>query len=378
MQHTRSLSVDARRAGLTVLAAGVLLAQTACSRSRSTIPDRLDDRTFWTLTSDLSEPGGYFHSDNFVSNELAFQWVLPELEGAVGSDVYVGVGPDQNFTYIVNLRPRIAFIVDIRRQNLLQHLMYKALIEMSSDRADFLARLFSREYRTRPPTSSSADSLFSWLASQPRDTALFTAHLDSIVLHLTRRGFLLSADDLASLVHVYNAFYEAGTGITYSSNLARRFVGRGMPSYRALMVATDEDGVNRGYLGSEENFQVLKDMQQRNLIVPVVGDFAGPTALRAVGDWVRDHEATIRTFYVSNVEQYLFQQPDAWRRFYENVAGMPMDRRAQFIRSVSNRGFRRQQRFARSASRTSSVAEVLDLYRKGKLGSYVDIIELSR
>jgi len=378
MQHTRSLSVDARRAGLTVLAAGVLLAQTACSRSRSTIPDRLDDRTFWTLASDLSEPGGYFHSDNFVSNELAFQWVLPELEGAVGSDVYVGVGPDQNFTYIVNLRPRIAFIVDIRRQNLLQHLMYKALIEMSSDRADFLARLFSREYRTRPPTSSSADSLFSWLASQPRDTALFTAHLDSIVLHLTRRGFLLSADDLASLVHVYNAFYEAGTGITYSSNLARGFAGRGMPSYRALMVATDEDGVNRGYLGSEENFQVLKDMQQRNLIVPVVGDFAGPTALRAVGDWVRDHEATIRTFYVSNVEQYLFQQPDAWRRFYENVAGMPMDRRAQFIRSVSNRGFRRQQRFARSASRTSSVAEVLDLYHKGKLGSYVDIIELSR
>lgn len=199
-----------------------------------------------------------------------------------------------------------------------------------------------------------------------------------MVLHLTRRGFRLDADDIASLSYVYDAFYQAGTGLTYSSNLARGFGGRGMPTYRALMVATGADGVNHGYLGSEENFQALKDMQERNLIVPVVGDFAGPRALRAVGEWARAHQATIRTFYVSNVEQYLFQQPEAWRRFYENVAAMPMDRRAQFIRSVSSRRFMLQQRFARSASRTSSVSEVLDLFRKGRLQSYGDIIELSR
>ena len=60
------------------------------------------------------------------------------------ASAYVGVGPDQNFTYIAALKPRIAFIVDIRRQNMLLHLMYKALIEMSPTREEFLSRLFSR------------------------------------------------------------------------------------------------------------------------------------------------------------------------------------------------------------------------------------------
>jgi hypothetical protein len=38
--------------------------------------------------------------------------------------VYVGVGPYQNFTYISALDPDIAFVVDIRRKNLLHHLLY--------------------------------------------------------------------------------------------------------------------------------------------------------------------------------------------------------------------------------------------------------------
>ena len=59
--------------------------------------------------------------------------------------VYLGVGPEQNFTYIAALKPRMAFIVDIRRGNLQLHLMYKALFELSADRADFIFRLFSRK-----------------------------------------------------------------------------------------------------------------------------------------------------------------------------------------------------------------------------------------
>ena len=43
----------------------------------------------------------------------------------------------------------------------------------------------------------------------------------------------------------------------------------------------------------------------------VIGDFAGPKALRAVGRWVRAHDAKIDALYVSNVEQYLFMSPDA-------------------------------------------------------------------
>ena len=93
------------------------------------IPDRIGDDVFWRMVSDYSEPGGFFRSDNFVSNEITFQWVLPELAKTTKlGGVYLGVGPDQNFTYIVAMQPKIAFIVDIRRQNMLHHLLYKALI----------------------------------------------------------------------------------------------------------------------------------------------------------------------------------------------------------------------------------------------------------
>jgi len=109
------------------------------------VPERVSDEAFWRMVTEFSEPGGFFRSDNFVSNEITFQWVLPEIAKTTKTGgVYMGVGPDQNFTYIVAMQPRIAFIVDIRRQNMLHHLLYKSLIEMSGDRAEFLSRLFSR------------------------------------------------------------------------------------------------------------------------------------------------------------------------------------------------------------------------------------------
>src|SRR5205809_65578 len=125
------------------------------------IPARLPDSTFWRLVTDLSEPGGFFRSDNFVSNETSFQSVIPALtRGTKPGGVYLGVGPEQNFTYIVALRPKIAFIFDIRRQNMLTHLMYKAVMEQSADRAEFLARLFSRPRPRSVDTMSTVDALF--------------------------------------------------------------------------------------------------------------------------------------------------------------------------------------------------------------------------
>ena len=109
------------------------------------LPAQLSDEAFWKIVTDFSESGGFFRSDNFVSNETTFQYVIKDLKKARADGVYLGVGPDQNFTYIVAMQPKMAIIFDIRRQNMLQHLMYKALIEMSTDRADFISRLFSRQ-----------------------------------------------------------------------------------------------------------------------------------------------------------------------------------------------------------------------------------------
>src|SRR5690349_22786067 len=109
------------------------------ARAQQSIPPKLGDEEFWRLVTTLSEPGGFFRSDNFVSNETTFQYVIPELQRThAPGGVYLGVGPDQNFTYIVALKSKISYIIDIRHQNAIEHLMYKAAIEMSPTRADFL------------------------------------------------------------------------------------------------------------------------------------------------------------------------------------------------------------------------------------------------
>ena len=111
------------------------------SAAAASLPARLGDQEFWRLVSDSSEPDGTFRSDNLLSNELGFQFVVPELARTTKAGrAYMGVGPEQNFTYIVATKPAMAFIVDIRRGNLDLHLLYKALFEMSVDRADFVSR----------------------------------------------------------------------------------------------------------------------------------------------------------------------------------------------------------------------------------------------
>jgi hypothetical protein len=154
----------------------------------------------------------------------------------------------------------------------------------------------------------------------------------------------LSAEDLAGIEDIHDQFVRYGPSITYSSSAAGGrggFGGRGrgrsnFPTYADLMRQNDGAGVQRSYLATEEQFQALKTMQERNLIVPVVGDFAGSKALRAVGRYIRDHQATVGAFYTSNVEQYLFRN-GVWREFYANLATVPIDDQSVIIRSVSPR-----------------------------------------
>jgi hypothetical protein len=305
-----------------------------------TLPQRLSDQEFWRLSSDFSEPGGYFRSENLVSNEHTFQYVIPALKRRVKpGGVYLGVAPDQNFTYIVATAPRMAFIVDIRRGNLLQHLMYKAIFELSADRAEFVSRLFSKP---RPPgaaTSLTVAELFGIYQPVATSEHLYRQNVRLIRDHLTRRhGFPLSPDDLDQIESIYFAFFWDGPSLRYSTRpgFGGRGFGNSFPTFEQLMLQTDWDGVAHGYLATEASFRWLKSMQERNLVIPVVGDFAGPKALRAVGRYLRDHQANVSVYYVSNVEQYLFQD-GLFDAFARNVATLPVDETSTFIRSVSRR-----------------------------------------
>jgi hypothetical protein len=197
---------------------------------------------------------------------------------------------------------------------------------------------------------------------------------------LTRRhGFTLSQSDLQSLDYVYRAFVMAGPDITYAfPNGGGRGWGR-WPSYAQLMLETDGEGRNHSYLASEENYRVLRTFETNNLIVPLVGNFAGDKALRVVGRYLRDRGATVTAFYTSNVEQYLFQQGDDWQRFYANVATLPLDSTSTFIRSLSNgNGFRPGSPNSRSVQLLSSVQELLKAVQDGQVTSYMEMIQLAK
>ena len=382
------------RVGALVLAASaLLLCVTPTSRAVSeALPARLDDRAFWHLVSDFSEPDGFFRSDNLVSNETTFQNILPVLETAERpASAYVGVGPEQNFTYIAVLQPRIAFIVDIRRQNMLLHLMYKTLIEQSPTRLEFLSRLFSRQPRTVPPDPP-VNVLFDAFEGVQPDDAMYAANRAALRTRMAQHHFSLSQDDWAAIDYVYGAFMGAGPDLRYS-------FGRGsgwfpFPSYRELMEATDAEGTQWSYLATEAHYQALRQMELRNLIVPVVGDFSGPKALRSIGAWLHAHGATVTAFYTSNVEQYLFRG-DEWQRFYANAGALPLDGRSVFIRAVFDSAFGYRGRLylpvqpapypmparpapPRSVTMVSAIADTVAAARSGRIQSYRDVVGLSK
>jgi hypothetical protein len=352
--------------------------------SAESLPSSLSDEAFWRLVSDFSEPNGFFRSDNFLSNEVEYQWVIPTLTSTVGTGgVYLGVGPEQNFTYIAALRPKLAFIVDIRRGNLHEHLLYKAFIEMSADRADFLSRLFARKRPADLPPSPDIEQLMAAYQHEEASAELFDRNLRTARDWLVRHhSFALSDDDLGGLEYVYKAFYEGGPDLNYSFPNGGFFRGGNFPTYADLMSETDGHGEHRSYLASEDQFKVLREIEKNNAIVPLVGNFAGPKALRAVGGYLRQHNATVSAFYTSNVEMYLFQQGDDWKKFYGNVATLPVTDKSTFIRSVSNRGLRFQFRNsapgARASTRLNPIADLIRAYQAGRIDGYYDVIAMSK
>ena len=151
--------------------------------------------------------------------------------------------------------------------------------------------------------------------------------------HLTGvHGFPLSEADQAWAVSVLAAFYEAGPDLRYGMP---RAVGGGrlFPSFADMLGAADATGVSRSFLADETRFAKVKQYELRNLIVPLVGDFAGPQALRALGLYLRARGTVLGLFYTSNVEQYLFQQPGGWTRFAENLRALPTDGHSLLLRS---------------------------------------------
>jgi hypothetical protein len=349
-------------------------------RAAEPLPSKQSDDAFWKMITDFSEEGGYFRFENFLSNELGFQYVIPGLkETTKPGGVYMGVGPEQNFTYIAALQPKMVFIIDIRRQNMLELMMYKACFELSPDRADFLSRLFSRKRPPRLNSESAPEELFASYDGVQPDGASFQKNLGDIKNVLVKQHkFALTEEDLSNIEYVYKVFMQAGPNLDYQ--VGGGFGGGGgSPTYMDLMTMDDGHGKNRSYLGTEENYRMVRDMEMKNLIVPLVGDFGGGKAIRTVGQYLKDHDAKVTAFYLSNVEQYLFQD-NGWRRFYANVAALPTDSSSQFIRTVNGGGNagRQLRGFGmRFETLVSPIPEIVKAFQEGRIRYYNDVINMS-
>ncbi len=308
------------------------------------------DAGFAAQIAALSEPEGYFDTDNLISNERSYLHVIGDLEAAaLKGGAYAGVGPDQNFSYIAAVRPSIAFIVDIRRDNLLLHLLFRALFEQARTRVEYLALLFGRAlpadrdaWRTQP-----VERLVAYVDGNNPDARTVAALRQHTTAVISGFGVPLSATDVATIDRFHKSFITAGLGLRFETT--GRAPQSHYPTYRDLLLSVDSRGRQKNFLAAEEDFQFVRSLQRRNLIIPVIGDLSGPRAVRAIGEVMRGRGDRLSAFYASNVEFYLARAGTA-DRFVENLAHLPRKTDAVIIRSL----------FGRFNGGSTSVVEQID------------------
>jgi hypothetical protein len=316
----------------------------------------------------LSEPGGFFDTDNLISNENSYLDVMPALGQRGGA--YIGVGPDQNFSYIAAVRPSIAFLIDIRRDNMLLHLLFKALFELSATRLEYLALLTGRPVpadltRWRGADIGAIVDYIDQSRVDPSAAAAFRARIDQ---QIRKSGVKLDEDDWDTIDRFHRRFIADGLDLKFQS--AGRSPRSYYPNYRQLLTSKDPAGAQRNYLASEDAFLFLKDLHTRHRIVPVVGDVSGTKAMAAIAQYLSDTGERVSTFYISNVEFYLFHG-DTFGRYVGNLRRLPRVDSAVMIRSLFGPY---SWGSGASSSRLQPIASVLDRFERGQIRRYADLV----
>ncbi len=294
--------------------------------------EALSDSVFAALHARISEAGGYFDTDNLISNEAGYLKVMGALEDRTVGGAFIGVGPDQNFSYVAALLSNLVFIVDIRRDNALEHLLLKALIERSPTRIEFLAALHGREPPGDPAVWAAWDieDIVAWVDEAPADPEYVKALHEEVAAAVTDFGIPLDDADLATIRRFHQTFVDAGMGLRFTT------IGRAprpyYPTYRQLVLETDAEGRQASYLATPETYATVRDLQLANRVIPVVGDLAGPKAVREIGQVLREYGLSLSAIYTSNVEFYLWRS-GTFSTWVDNLASVPAHDDALVIRS---------------------------------------------
>jgi len=337
----------------------------------------LSNDEFSSTVASLSEPSAFFDSDNIISNEISYLHILETMETiGVRGGVYIGVGPDQNFTYIARIKPEYAFILDIRRDNLLEHLLFKAIMELADSRTEYLSILFSKPTSTVAPSSelSSIAQLVDYFDRIEGDEAYFNEHVVQIRDRIKTYKMDLSQSDWEKVDDLYRMFYDQHLNLQWEY---KSDGSRGIPfiPYRTFLLGQDRHGEYGNFLNDENDYLYIKEMQLKNLIIPLTGNFAGDKALKAIGRYIKNRGDFVSAFYLSNVEYYLV--PDGlMASFAENVRQLPIKDHSVLIRAYVNlRGRGHPERVDRHLMTTvmQYIRSFNEKFAEGRYQTYYDV-----
>ena len=342
------------------------------------IEQSLTTQQFAQLVEKFSEPNGYFDTDNLISNEASYLHVLGKMrQMKVSGGAYIGVGPDQSFSYIAQIRPDVVFILDIRRDNLLQHFLFKSIFALSRNRMEYLCLLFGKPAPAdlKAWDSRNIQDIVAYLDKTPAKRELFDATRTSVQNKVKSFGVKLESSELETIGRIHTAFFEGGLDLKFTSrNRPPRYY---YPNYRDLLLEKDLTGKLGNYLAVEEDFRFLKSLEERNLVVPVVGNLAGNHSLKSIAQFLQERGERVSAFYTSNVEFYLMRGDD-FEHFADNVKLLPRDEKSVIIRSYFNGTWGYPHPQSVSGYYSTQLLQTIDSfvkeYANGGYHSYTDVI----
>src|SRR5262245_11476774 len=346
-----------------------------------TVGSEISKQQFGSLIEKFSEPNGYFDTDNLISNEASYLHVLGKIRQLrFNGGAYIGVGPDQNFSYIAQIRPKIVFIVDIRRDNLLQHLLFKSLFELSHNRLEYLCLLFGKPVPANLQAWDvrSIQEIIAYLDKTPASRELFEKTRTALLARVKNFGVRIEPAEFETINRIHTAFYDSGLDLKFTSrNRPPRFY---YPSYRDLLLEKDLNGKLGNYLANEEDFRFLKSLEETSRIIPIVGNLAGDHALKNIARYLSERGERVSALYTSNVEYYLMRgsREDDFTRFAENVKLLPRDDRSVMIRSYFNGSWSYAHPQTVSGYHSTQLLQTIDSFVKeysaGGYQTYSDLI----
>ncbi|TYB51466.1 hypothetical protein FXF51_53270 [Nonomuraea sp. PA05] len=263
----------------------------------------LDDVVRLALAENVS-PSGYT-MDCFVTSEVAHNDAIAKCRPGTGKDgtgAYIGVGPCQNLTYIGALRPRLAVICDSRLDNLIEHLMFKLLIERAGDPLDYLLLLFSRRLEEPPPVLDEPEDLVAAFERGTPDPGTYRDNVEWLRSEAKRR-WAFDDGQLDRLSYLYGQFFARQLAITAVNKECADALGS--PTLRDVILARNSYRRNFHFLTDADRFAYVRRMCLEDRIIPMLGNFSSARSIKLINELLDGFGERADTVYLSNIEDYV-------------------------------------------------------------------------